>query len=221
MPPRVTGVAADDVLTSIYRMSRDEGITVIAAHIAERQEVSAASISAMLRRLEKAGLIQMGARRQVLLTEIGLAQAERMIRRHRLAECLLINVLQLEWWRGFEEAHLVEHAISDVTEPLIAAFLGRPQRSPFGFPIPGIAQDADEILPRATDLRAGEHAIVSRIFEEDSELLRFFADHGVRPGAHLAVLRASTTLGTTTMAIGDQQVTISLVAASRIWVSPA
>ncbi len=219
MPSQVKNVAMDDALTTIYRIQHDEACDVIAARLAERLDVSAPSISAMLRRLSRAGLIEIDARKRVTLTEQGFARAEAMIRRHRLAECLLVDMLGLEWWRAYDEAHLMEHAISPVTEQLIVARLGAPQASPFGYPIPGLSEAP---VPSSgltlADLAAGEQAEVERVFEEDQDLLRFLEDIGLRPGATVRMLRHGPSRGVLELSVGQASAAIGYPAARRIWI---
>lgn len=218
MPQQVTRVASDDALTAIYRIAHDEQEDVIAVRLAERLGVTPASVAAMLARLSRGDLVRVDNRKRISLTPAGITRARQMIRRHRLAECLLVNVLGLEWWRAYEEAHLLEHAVSDVTEPLIAKLVGVPTVSPFGFPIP--TDDGDAELPslRLSDLSEGDSATVQRVYEEDEELLRFFDRHGLRPGAPLDVLKVTLPLGITALRITDREVVLGSAAARRVWV---
>ncbi len=218
MPSQVTNVASDDALTAIYRMQCDEADEVIAARLAERLDVTAPSISAMLRRLERDQLIEIDGRKRVTLTESGLVRAESMIRRHRLAECFLVDTLGLEWWQAYEEAHLLEHAISPATEGLLRAHLGDPRVSPFGYPIPGLAEPAELSTRTVADLQDGESAEVERLFEEDQELLHFFDHAGLRPGTPVRMLRHEPARGIVELAVGEQVVGMGYPAARRIWV---
>ncbi|MDO9445190.1 MAG: metal-dependent transcriptional regulator [Dehalococcoidia bacterium] len=221
MPQQMTRVATDDALTTIYRMGHDEGEEVIAVRVAERLGVTNPTISSTLGRLVRDGLIVVGAGKRISLTPSGIARAEGMIRRHRLAECLLVNVLGLEWWRAYEEAHLLEHAISAVTEPLIQSFLGHPSHSPFGYPIPGNAPC--EALPSETltDVTAGTTVTVDRVFEESQDLLQFFQEAGIRAGVACAVVEHAPARGTVTVAVGGRDVVMGLQPASRIWITRA
>lgn len=220
MPKQVTNVAADDALTTIYRLSHDEQEEAIAARIAERLGLTAASVAGMLSRLAKQRLVQSDARKRISLTPDGLQRAEQMVRRHRLAECLLVHVLGLEWWRAYEEAHLMEHSISDVTEPLIVARLGAPTISPFGYPIPGSAHEHPLASRRVSDLREGAQATLARVYEEEEELLRFFDQEGFRPGATVAVLEYAPYRGTMTVRVDDHPaLVLGLEAARRLWVA--
>ncbi|MCK9485148.1 MAG: metal-dependent transcriptional regulator [Dehalococcoidia bacterium] len=223
MPSQVTNVASDDALTAIYRLQYDEEAEVIAARLAERLEITPPSMSAMLRRLERDGLVALDERKRVSLTPPGLERAQEMIRRHRLAECLLVDVLGLEWWRAYEEAHLLEHAISPITEALIDRRLGSPSHSPFGYPIPAAcgAPPAPGSSATVADLTTGDHAEVDRVFEEDQELLRFLEEVGVRPCVPLRVEAHSPVRGTIELSVAGNSVVMGYPAARRIWVRRA
>lgn len=218
-PQRVTRVAADDALTAIYRMDHDEQVRVIAARLGERLEISPPSVGAMLRRLARDGLVAVDRQRAVVLTETGHERAEAMIRRHRLAECLLVDLLGLPWWRAYEEAHLVEHALSAVTERLVIERLDHPDRSPFGYPIPGLSSCADLSHRRLHDVEAGDEVVVERVFEEDESLLRYFDESGIRPDATLRIVDRSNVLGTYTVEVAGATTTFARQVAAWIWVS--
>ena len=218
MPKQVTNVASDDALTTIYRLSHDEDEEVIAARVADRLGIKPASIAGMLSRLRRDQLVNIDGRKRISLTKTGFARAEQMVRRHRLAECLLVDVLGLEWWRAYEEAHLMEHSISDVTEPLIVEKLGSPTRSPFGYPIPGSSHRHPLSKLHLSDLPAGATTTVGRVYEEDEELLRFFDIEGIRPGSALEVVEAAPYRGTVTIRLDGRDLVLGLQAARRIWV---
>ena len=220
MPKQVTNVAADDALTTIYRLSNDEGEEVIAARIAERLGTRPASVAGMLSRLRRDELVRVDAKKRIALTKRGFERAEQVVRRHRLAECLLVNVMGLDWWRAYEEAHLMEHSISDVTEPLIVKLLDAPTVSPFGYPIPGSNGPPRMSSRRVSDLEEGETGEVERVFEEDEELLRFFDEERIRPGAQVRVVDVARYLGTVKLQVGTEsgrEIVVGSDAARLIW----
>ncbi len=218
MPKQVTNVASDDALTTIYRISHDEGDEVIAARIAERLDIKPASVAGMMVRLTRDRLVRIDQKKRIALTPLGFQRAESMVRRHRLAECLLVNTLGLEWWRAYEEAHLMEHSISDVTEPLIVRTLGNPSVSPFGYPIPGSPSPQALSLRRLSDMREGEESRVERVYEEDEELLRFFDEEGIRPGVGIKVLEVAPKRGTMTVEFGESPIVLGTEATRLIWI---
>lgn len=218
MPKQVENVAADDALTTIYRITHDEGGEAIAARLAERLGIRPASMAGMVARLSRDRLVSVDPKKRISLTPAGMVRAENMVRRHRLAECLLVNVLKLEWWRAYEEAHLMEHAISDVTEPLIVAMLDDPDRSPFGYPIPGNPHSHPLSKRRLVDLPDHARSVVERVYEEDEELLRFFDQEGIRPGVPIEVIERAPKRGTVTALFGEEQVVLGTDAARLVWV---
>lgn len=218
MPKQVSNVATDDYLTTIYRLHHDEGQAVIAVRLADRLDVTPPSVAGMLKRLLRDGLVTIDSKKVIRLTPEGLRRAEQMVRRHRLAECLLTEVLKVDWWQAYEEAHLLEHGVSDVTEERLYEALGRPRRSPFGYPIPG--PDAPKHLPTTTlaDLSRGETVVIDRVFEEDERLLQFFDTEGIRPGVRVQVQQLEPYRGTLTVQIDTRSVVIGTQVARQIWV---
>ncbi len=218
MPKQVTNVASDDALTTIYRLSHDEEEEVIAARVAERLGTKPASVAGMLSRLRRDRLVRVDNKKRIALSASGLRRAEQMVRRHRLAECLLVEVLGLEWWRAYEEAHLMEHSISDVTEPLIVEILGDPKLSPFGYPIPGNGRAESLSRTRLSELADGTATTVERVYEEDEDLLRFFHDEGIVPTAPVRIMEVAPYRGTMTVNFGNADLVLGIEAARQIWV---
>ena len=222
MPKQVSNVATDDYLTAIYRLSHDEGQDVIAVRLADRLEITPPSVAGMLKRLIRDGLVAQDGRKVIRLTPEGLRRAEQMVRRHRLAERLLTDVLKIDWWRVYEEAHLLEHGISDVTEPHLYETLGRPARSPFGYPIPqpGATRPVTLSMVTLADLAEGDRTVIDRVFEEDEQLLRFFWEEGILPGEHVELASVAPYRGTVTARLGEREVVIGTNVAELIWVEP-
>ena len=218
VPKQVSNVATDDYLTAIYRLSHDEGENVIAVLLAARLNVTPPSVAGMLKRLQRDGLVAVDGHKAINLTAEGLNRAEQMVRRHRLAECLLTDVLNVPWWRAYEEAHLLEHGISEVTEPHLVRTLGDPTHSPFGYPIPG--DGPRQPLPSRTlaDAEAGETVVVDRVFEEEEDLLKFFHEEGVLPGKTVGLVSVELARGTVTAHLDGRDIVMGLQVAARIWV---
>jgi DtxR family Mn-dependent transcriptional regulator len=220
MPKQVSNVAADDYLTAIYRITHDEGQDAIAVRLADRLAITPPSVAGMLKRFQRDRLVEVDARKSIALTREGLERAEQMVRRHRLAECLLTDVLKLDWWRAYEEAHLLEHGISDLTETHLFEALGRPSRSPFGYPIPGPNAPELSMLSLA-DVAEQAEVIIDRVFEEDEQLLRFFYEEGFLPDQRVTVILGEPYRGTMTVQVFREPVVIGTLVAQRIWVRPA
>jgi DtxR family transcriptional regulator, iron-dependent repressor len=226
---RETTEAAADYLMTIRYMGGD-GQPVIAARLAERMRVSPATVSAMVTRLVREGLLTVDEQtRSLELTEPGRGAAERTFRRHALAEWLLTEVVGLGWAQADEEAHHLQHALSDVVTDRIDALLGHPPTCPHGNPIPrdgrtpvrpaGIPLSTADAGTDVTILRVTEEA------EEDARLLTFLQEHAMRPGRTFAVLEVAEHLGTMTLrqadaGAADGQVTLGLVAAAKLRILP-
>jgi DtxR family Mn-dependent transcriptional regulator len=220
MPKQVTSVATDDYLTTIYRLGHDEGQPVIAVRLADRLGITPPSVAGMLKRLQRDGLVAVDARKVITLTREGQQRAEQMVRRHRLAECLITEVLHVDWWRAYEEAHLLEHGISDITEERLFEALDRPRRSPFGYPIPGPGAPKELTMTTLADVEEGSAVEVDRVFEEDEKLLQFFDTEGIRPGQAIVLERVEPYRGTLTATVGERSVVMGMQVARRIWVKP-
>lgn len=218
MPKQVSNVASDDYLTTIYRMHHDEGQEVIAVRLADRLEVTPPSVAGMLKRLIRDRLVEVDARKVIHLTTEGMRRAEQMVRRHRLAECLITNVLNVPWWRAYEEAHLLEHGLSDITEPNLFEMLGRPTRSPFGYPIPGPGVARKLSMVTLAQIEPGQTVEIDRVFEEDEQLLQFFDEEGIRPGQKVVLDSVAPYRGTVTANIDGRSVVMGTQVAERIWV---
>jgi DtxR family Mn-dependent transcriptional regulator len=158
--------AVEDYLETIYEL-QESGIPPMRARLVERLGVSAPTVSETVARLEREGYLTLDDQRVLRLTEPGMTAATAVMRRHRLAERLLVDVLQVPWHQVHEEAHRLEHAISETLEPYLVRVLGDPGTCPHGNPIPGSVNhigNAGQVplseLPRDVD------AVVRRIDEE-------------------------------------------------------
>jgi DtxR family Mn-dependent transcriptional regulator len=144
----------------------EEGVPVIQARIAERLGRSAPSVSEMLDRLREDGYVTREGRR-LSLTASGQALAEKVVRKHRLAERLLVDVIGLEWHKVHREAGRWEHVISDDVEARLVELLGDPATCPHGNPIPGSHSSAPAVAVRPlAEVDAGERVRLFRISEE-------------------------------------------------------
>ena len=220
-----TEAAAEYLMTIRYMHA--EGQPVIAARLAERLGVSAATVSEMVTRLGREGLMSVEPEtRQLVLTATGLTAAERTFRRHALAEWLLTEVIGLGWAEADEEAHHLQHALSDRVTDRVDDLLGRPPTCPHGNPIPrdGVTPERPVGI-RLSEAPAGSDVTILRVTEEaeeDARLLTFLQESGVRPGHVFEVTDVATHIGTMTMrrVAGDgedgHEVTIGLVAAAKL-----
>ncbi|MBK5221434.1 MAG: metal-dependent transcriptional regulator [Acidimicrobiia bacterium] len=211
--------AFEEYCETIYELHEDE-VDVIQARIAERLEVSRPAVSEMIRRMEAEGLVDVD--RTIRLTDYGQSLATTVVRRHRLAERFLTDVLHLSWAEAHQEAGKWEHIISENVEVAMARVLGEPTTCPHGNPIPGSAY---EVAPGTTTLDAvevGDQFTVRRITEElefTSGLLDFLESSSVMPGT-VGIVASVSPDGTTIVEIDGKHVGIGEFVASRIQVTP-
>jgi len=182
-----TSPATEEYLQAVYTLA-DEGGQVIGARLAEFLRISPAAVSEMVHRLERDGLVRLDDRKEVRFTESGYAAASSIVRRHRLAERMLVDLLGYEWWKTHEEAERIEHAMSTEMEERLVRVLGDPQTCPHGNPMPGATPRATRPLER---LAPGERASVERIpdqFEHEPGFLEYLDSQGVKPGVELEMV---------------------------------
>ncbi|MFN8039589.1 MAG: metal-dependent transcriptional regulator [Acidimicrobiales bacterium] len=210
--------AFEEYCEAIYEL-REDDVAVIQARIAERLDVSRPAVSEMIRRMEAEGLVTV-LKGAIRLTDDGLSLAERVVRRHRLAERFLTDILGLSWAEAHVEAGRWEHVISDNVERAMTRVLGDPTTCPHGNPIPGTDYRPPDTTP-LNELAIGTPFTVSRIPEElefAPGLLEFLEDSSLQPGIS-GVITAASPDGTTTVEIDGKHVGIGTFAGSRILVT--
>jgi DtxR family Mn-dependent transcriptional regulator len=181
--------AVQDYLKAIHRLGGGEGL-VSAGDIADRLGVRPPSVTGMLKRLAEAGWIAYEPGTGARLTEPGLSEARRVIRRHRLVELFLHRVLGLDWSEVDAEAEALEHAISPRLEQALAAHLGEPLEDPHGHPIPTSAGELTaRDLKRLCDFPAGQWVLVREAQDDNPARLRHWRDLGLTPGAVVEIVR--------------------------------
>src|SRR5437867_3300921 len=187
MKDRVSA-AVQDYLKAIHRLGGVDR-AVATADIADLLKVRAPSVTGMLRRLAEARLIRYEAGKGAQLTEAGIAQARRVIRRHRLVELFLTRVLGLDWSEVDAEAEALEHAISPRLEEALAAHLGEPLHDPHGHPIPTREGELDRRqLQPLKDFRPGQTVIIREAQDDNPSRLRRWQELGLIPGAKVRII---------------------------------
>lgn len=202
---------------AIYEL-HEADLPVIQARIAEWMGVSRPSVSEMVHRMAVDGLVSI--ENEVNLTEKGRHLAEVVVRRHRLAERFLTEVLGLPWVKVHEEAEVWEHAISDDVEKAMWDKLDNPQTCPHGNPIPGAGYRPPMVEP-VSDMsdRAAELERISEELELDDDIMGFLDTNELRPGAKVEVA-ARTPDGIVTVRVnGNHQVGLSPFIADRVFVA--
>ena len=209
----------EEYLEAIYRLER-EGPGVTNSALASELGVAPASVSGMLKKLATEGFIEHEARGGVLLTRKGLETAVRVVRRNRLAEVFLTQILGLPWDEVYEEACKLEHAISTRVEQRLVEILGNPKFCPHGHPIPPADLSEPEYvgLPVA-QLEVGGRAKLHSVTEQMTELLRYLSEIGLKRGTTIEVVEKAPLGGPITIAYDGRRQAISLDLAKQLTVT--
>ncbi|KQX75813.1 MULTISPECIES: metal-dependent transcriptional regulator [Aeromicrobium] len=226
MANRRNVVAVEDCLKAIFSVGEWDASARTVGDIAARLRASTSSVSEMVRRLTDDGLVEHERYGNVDLTPAGLARALQMVRRHRLVETYLVTALDYGWDEVHDEAEVLEHAISDLMLDRMDRRLGHPWRDPHGDAIPTAAGVLH--LPAARplgELDEGASGVVARIDDEDPELLRWFADHGVVLDVGLTVTGLKPFGGATEVSIASTDkatpLDLGVQAVAALWVADA
>src|SRR5262245_4479934 len=204
----------------------EEGVVPKRARIAERLHQSGPTVSQTVARMERDGLLIVEGDRHLALTDQGREHAVAVMRKHRLAELLLVNVIGLPYEEAHEEACRWEHVMSEAVEQRVYDLLGRPTRSPYGNPIPGLDEFDASAADTSTD---GERnlafpglagaVVVSRICESvqtDAAVLRQLHTAGIDPGAQVTVAQDRDAVR---IVRDGEEITLPREVASRVFVA--
>jgi DtxR family transcriptional regulator, Mn-dependent transcriptional regulator len=212
-----------EYLEALYEMD-EEGIPTQQARLAEWLAVTPASVSEAVKRLAHRGLVETGEDRRLRFTDEGERAARSLVRRHRLAERFLVEVVRLPWHLAHEEATEWGPVISDRVEERIVELLDDPGTCVHGNPIPGSRHAVDQ-----SDLRplhqvpTGSRVWLERLTEDlelDLEVMRYFERSGLMPGAEIVVLAVAPD-GTMTLEVAGDKVGLGGHLADNLWVRPA
>jgi DtxR family Mn-dependent transcriptional regulator len=209
---------SEQYLEAIFNLE-EEGSQVIQARLAERVGHSAPTVSEMVHRLREAGYVEVTGR-SISLTESGRQLATSVIRKHRLAERLLTDILGLPWHKVHAEADRWEHVISDDVEARLVEVLGNPSTCPHGNPIPGSGAKPEPATVLA-DSQVGDRvrlARVTELVEFDLEALIYLDEHGFVPGCE-AVVAAQGPDGTLVLDVGAVTVVLGAPLAGQLYVA--
>jgi DtxR family Mn-dependent transcriptional regulator len=209
--------AFEEYCECIFELAEDD-VEIIQARIADRLQVSRPAVSEMMRRLDQEGLITTGD--GIELTDTGRQLAERVVRRHRLAERFLTDILQLSWAEAHHEAGRWEHVMSESVEAALSRLLGNPTTCPHGNPIPGSAYVDPDAHPLSA-VEVGQPFTVRRIPEElefTPGLLEYLEASSILPG-RAGTITAASPDGTVTVEIDGRYVGVGSFASARILVT--
>jgi DtxR family Mn-dependent transcriptional regulator len=210
----------EEYLEAIHELG-EEGMIVIQARLAERLGHSAPAVSEMIRRLRDEGYIQAKGR-SLFLTDSGRTVAESVVRKHRLAERLLTDIIGLPWDKAHLEAGRWEHVISDEVEARLVEVLGHPTTCPHGNPIPGAGATAlaTQLL---SDSRQGDHIRLARVTEQveiDQDSLSYLSSAGFIPGTEATVTSRAPD-GTLTLDLGARSIALGPALAQQLFITAA
>ena len=204
-------------LEAIYYM-RAEGEDVRSARLADWLAVSRPTVTNAVRRMVRDGIVRQTPKKEIELTARGMGAAEAIVRRHRIVERWMTDMLGLDWVSADLEAERLEHAISAIVEEKLYRALGRPKTCPHGNPIPGYSTMRTNEL-RLSALRPGEPAVITRISEvaqrEAPPLLQYLHDRGLHPGTPIRVEEVDE-VGRTMRLRAARVLTLSYETASKL-----
>lgn len=223
MPVSDLTASAQDYLKLIWSATEWHGKPVTVGGMADRLGVSASTASEGVRKLASQGLVSHARYGSIELTSAGREHAVAMVRRHRLLETFLVEVLGYAWDEVHNEAEVLEHAVSDTLITRIDALLDHPASDPHGDPIP--SPDGRAHWPAATQLSAtvpGQTVTICRVSDADPSLLRYFSGLGLVPDTDLTVRERRPFSAATTIRVSGRNADIDLSrpASYAIWVVP-
>lgn len=214
------GLTAQDYLEALYEMD-EEGIPTRQARLAEWLGVTAASVSEAVKRLTARDLVEIGDGRRLRFTRQGRNAARTLVRRHRLAERFLVEVIGLPWHLAHEEATHWGHVISEQVEERLVDILGDPGSCVHGNPIPGSRNEVrvDDLRP-LHDVEPDTRVRLERLTEDlelELSVMRYFEESGLMPGAEIRVLGTAPD-GTMTLEVAGEKVGLGGHLADNLWV---
>jgi DtxR family Mn-dependent transcriptional regulator len=218
MDPTKVTPATENYLMAIYALA-EEVQPVIAARVAEEMGVSPSTMVATLRRLERERYVKVIGRKEIRLTVQGKKVAEGVLRRHFLTERLLTDILGLDWVKAHQEAHRLEHAISEEVEERLAKLLHHPSTCPHGNPIPGQGSPLRRKWISLDSVPAGGEVTFMCIpewAERDARLLGFLEQHRLLPGTKIKVLDVAPSLGIMSLKVGTDEFSLGIEAAKKL-----
>lgn len=211
--------AVEDYVKAIYALAQREDGAVSTTAVAERLEVTPASVSGMVKKLADRGLVEHSPYHGVRLTPGGERLALEVMRHHRLLELFLVEHLGVPWDRVHAEAETLEHVLSEDLEARIAAKLGHPTHDPHGDPIPTADLVIDEGQTRSiAELSAGQRGRFVRVSDSDPAMLRYLDERGIHLGDRFEVIDRQPFGGPVSVCFGDRQHALGgqLAAAMRV-----
>ena len=224
------GHSVDEYLETIYFLAfpigeyrpQDTALPTLASRVAEMLGVSRASAGEMLKRLEVEGLVERGEHKEALLTKKGRERAERAVRKHRIIERLLTDFMGYTPAEAHVHADELGETFSDDMVERIAEKLGNPDRCPHGWPVDTKVEQAENLeLEPLSALAPGSAATIVRLAEHDGDLLHWFYDEGLVPGAEIVLRASEPAAGQFRVKLNGTEKAIGEKAAAGLFVRPA
>jgi DtxR family Mn-dependent transcriptional regulator len=217
----MTTDSMEQYLQTICRLGSEQSPVALSA-LADRLRISSVSANEMIKKLVMRGFVIYEPYKGVTLTAEGQTQALRVIRRHRLWERFLADVLGIPWDRVHEEACQLEHATSPLVEEKLAQFLNEPETCPHGYPVAGTdcCYDDEEGL-LLSEMEPSQRAVVLRVADHNADLLRYLAELELRPQAVVEIEEVAPFDGPLTVRIGECRRVIGRQVASQVTVQIA
>ncbi|MHB0977668.1 MAG: metal-dependent transcriptional regulator [Candidatus Aquicultorales bacterium] len=192
-----------EFLKELIRLQQRDG-EVHSLQLSEALNLPPSTVSETLKKLSVAGLINYVPYRAITLTEEGERAAIKSLRRHRIVERFLTDVLGFEWYEAHREALTFEHSLSDQVEERLFKVLGKPTSCPHGLPIPSRPEEAYPGATRLYDLEPGEAARIVNVGEVDEDILKLIENQGLRPGTSFEVVDKPPLKGPITISVGNE-----------------
>lgn len=212
----------ENYLKRIYALAEaSPNHNVSMGEVAERLQVVPGTATTMVKALQREDWLHYQPRKGVRLTQAGQREALRVLRKHRILEMFLAEVLQLDWTEVHREAEVLEHALSHKLVQKMDAYLGYPETDPHGDPIPTTdGQIRQQATINLREAEPGQTYRVARILQQDAEFLNFLHQKGIVPDCRLVVTERCEAAGTVEVTLPDQPpLSLSLTAASAIRVA--
>lgn len=215
-------IAVENYLKHVLLLSEGGDELVPMGALAEALAVVPGTATTMVKALADEGLVEHQPRQGVRLTSDGRRVALNVLRKHRLVETFLVNVLKMDWSKVHEEAEQLEHAISDEVLDRLDALLGHPETDPHGDPIPSRqGKMSSQVYATLATCGTERPLRIVRITEQSEEFLRFAEQNKLQPGTTVAVTDRNLTAGLVTLRkTGARAIALSLAAAGKILVEP-
>jgi len=215
--------ASKEYLEAVFELG-EEGKQVLQARIGERLGLAAATVSEGVKRLVSEGYVEVDASRELVLTAEGRTLAEALVRRHRLAERMLVDILGIPWHLCHEQAEDWEKVMTPVVEEAILSKLDGEPTCPHGNPIPGTKSAIEwSHLKPVSDLRMGESGRLTRLLEDvelNHDVLKFLEDNKLMPGHDLTLVEIGPG-GERTLDVEGEKVDLDAKLAGNLWILPA